>query len=162
MLNLFIAAQLDGVTELRPTDTDEDPFEYYFKIQCARCREVHPKAISVNRLERHQIAGSRGEANFVFKCSFCGSSSNIDLGIPKKFKPYTVDDNGRRVPFLAVEARGVDIIQFIPEGPFECKGANSRTVFHEVDISGGEWYDYDEEAGNEVSITEIAWDISKK
>ncbi|EQL27698.1 small nuclear ribonucleoprotein F, partial [Blastomyces dermatitidis ATCC 26199] len=34
-------------------------------------------------------------------------------------------------------------------GEWEAKGAESSTAFSSVDLSDGEWYDYDEKAGEE-------------
>lgn len=43
------------VTNLRPDDTDEDPFIYMLKVQCTSCRETHNKMVGVNRVVRHQF-----------------------------------------------------------------------------------------------------------
>lgn len=40
------------VTNLRPDDTEQNPFWYTFSVQCTRCREVHPKNVSFNRFVR--------------------------------------------------------------------------------------------------------------
>lgn len=59
------------VTNLRPNDTEETPFWYTFKVQCTSCRETHANWVSVSRFENNEISGSRGEANFVWKCKNC-------------------------------------------------------------------------------------------
>ena len=83
------------VNQLRPQDTEDDPYFYTFKVQCTSCREVHPNWISFTRFvrlhlpptsplilgaekdtdklvqEQHEIPGSRGEANFVWRCKLC-------------------------------------------------------------------------------------------
>jgi hypothetical protein len=41
-----------SVTNLRPTDTEETPFWYTFKVQCTSCRETHPKPVGVSRFVR--------------------------------------------------------------------------------------------------------------
>ncbi|KAH8429630.1 CXXC motif containing zinc binding protein [Aspergillus melleus] len=71
MLSLILTAELNGVTELRPTDTEDNPYYYTFKVQCNACRETHPNWVSFTRFEQHEIPGSRGEANFVWKCKLC-------------------------------------------------------------------------------------------
>lgn len=48
-----------------------------------------------------------------------------------------------------------------PQGEWEAKGTESSTPFTGIDLSDGEWYDYDEKAGDEVSVKEINWDIAK-
>ncbi|CCH47003.1 hypothetical protein BN7_6611 [Wickerhamomyces ciferrii] len=109
-LKLVLKANLEGLTDLRPIDTAESPFEYTFEIACISCRETHDKFVTINRFEQHEMDRSKGEANF---------------------------------------------------GLFEAKGAESTTKFSEIEIDEGEYYDYDDNKGSEVSITEASWDIVK-
>lgn len=37
----------------------------------------------------------------------------------------------------------------------------SKTKFTGIDLTEGEWYDYDEKAGEEVSIKEIKWELKR-
>lgn len=159
---LYLTAELTNVTELKPTDSKDHPYEYTFQIQCTSCRETHDKEISINLYEKHEIQGSKGEASFVGACSFCGTHSNIDIKLPKNYNGYTVEQNGKKVKMLEIESRGFEIVKFIPDGPFTCKGTNSTTVFREVDLSDNEWYDYDDAAAEETNITDIKWENLKK
>ncbi|KGK32589.1 hypothetical protein JL09_g6804 [Pichia kudriavzevii] len=47
---------------------------------------------------------------------------------------------------LEIDSRGYEIVEFVANGPFVCKDE-------------GEWYDYDDQAGEETSITEVKWVI---
>lgn len=40
------------VNQLRPQDTEDNPYYYTFKVQCTSCREVHPNWISFTRFVR--------------------------------------------------------------------------------------------------------------
>ena len=40
------------VTNLRPDDSEANPFWYMFKVQCTSCRETHPNFVGVNRFVR--------------------------------------------------------------------------------------------------------------
>jgi hypothetical protein len=71
VLALALKAELNGVTSLRPLDTEDSPFYYTFKVQCTSCRETHPNWVSVSRFEQNEVSGSKGEANFVWKCKNC-------------------------------------------------------------------------------------------
>jgi hypothetical protein len=71
VLALALKAELNGVTSLRPVDTEDAPFYYTFKVQCTSCRETHPNWVSVSRFEQNEVSGSKGEANFVWKCKNC-------------------------------------------------------------------------------------------
>ena len=37
----------------------------------------------------------------------------------------------------------------------------SESKFTEIDLTEGEWFDYDEKAGEEVSVKELKWDIKR-
>lgn len=71
MLALALTAELNGVTNLRPDDTAENPYYYSFRVQCTSCREIHPNWVQVSRFEENELSGSRGEANFVWRCKSC-------------------------------------------------------------------------------------------
>lgn len=44
---------------------------------------------------------------------------------------------------------------------WKAKGVESNTSFHEIDLTEGDWFDYDEKAGGEVSITNMSWEIKR-
>ena len=47
------------------------------------------------------------------------------------------------------------------QGEFKATGIESNTPFAAIDLSEGEWYDYDDKAGEEVSIKDIKWEIRR-
>ena len=47
------------------------------------------------------------------------------------------------------------------KGEFKAKGIESNTPFAAIDLSEGEWYDYDDKASEEVSIKDIKWEIRR-
>ena len=159
VFSLNVSAELSKVTDLSPVDSPQAPFEYTFTIQCTQCKENHPKPVPINRYETHQITGSRGQANFVFKCKQCKSEHTA--AIQRTDKTVLVEDAGKSISILTIDSRGMDFVEFHPIGQFQCKGTESSppTAFNEVDLSEGEWYDYDDKAGEEVSITDVDWSI---
>lgn len=156
--SLKVTAELDGVTDLEPVDTPESAFEYGFTIQCTSCREIHPKPVPINRFETHEMSGSRWEASFVFRCKLCKSEHSASIF--RTDKAFLVEDK-KPVAILTIDARGIDFMEFIPEGEFQCKGEETGTLFKEVELADGEWYDYDDKGGNEVSITDVKWTITR-
>ncbi len=38
---------------------------------------------------------------------------------------------------------------------------DSPTVFSSIDLQEGEWFDYDEKVGEEVSIKDLKWEIRR-
>ena len=47
------------------------------------------------------------------------------------------------------------------QGEWLAKGIESGTAFTGIELVEGEWYDYDEKAGEEVSIKDIKWEIKR-
>lgn len=159
MIGLNLKATLAGVTDLEFVDSPQDSFEFTFKIQCTSCREIHANPVRINQYETHEMHGSRGEANFVFRCKMCKRESSATLRTTNK--KYTIEDSGKDVRMVEIDARGLDVVEFIPVGKFSAKGAETTTKFEEVDLEDGEWYDYDEKANEEVSITDASWSFAK-
>ncbi|ODV68833.1 hypothetical protein HYPBUDRAFT_104715 [Hyphopichia burtonii NRRL Y-1933] len=162
---LKAAAELSNVTDLQPVDTPESPFEYTFKIECTKCREAHDKPVTINQFENHELPDSRGEASFIFRCHNCKSSHSALISRSKQLLVNQDEDSGvfsvALTTVLEIDARGVEFTEFIPEGRFQCKGLKSSTKFDEVDLEDGEWYDYDDQAGEEVSVIDVKWEISR-
>ena len=47
------------------------------------------------------------------------------------------------------------------QGEWKAVGSESGTKFSGIDLTEGDWYDYDEKVGEEVSITNIKWEIRR-
>jgi len=47
------------------------------------------------------------------------------------------------------------------KGEWLAEGVESGTKFTSIDLTEGEWFDYDEKAGDEVSIKEMKWSIRR-
>lgn len=96
----------------------------------------------------------------MFKCKNCKRESTAN--IKPLSKTYELEESGKPLSILQIDARGIEFTEFHADGKFQCSGVNSNTKFKEVDLVDGEWYDYDEDAGEEVSITDIKWDLKKE
>ncbi|ORY85659.1 hypothetical protein BCR37DRAFT_391424 [Protomyces lactucae-debilis] len=160
-LALFLKATLDGVTDLQPDIPADTPEEYYysFQVQCVSCRETHPNHVAVSRHEQNEMQGSRGESNFVWKCRNCGRESSANIEGPPAACP--LEQSGKKVKMLVFETRGCEFVGFKADGDWMCKGENGKSTFGAIDLGEGEWYDYDDNAGAEVSITEVEWSIER-
>ena len=82
------------------------------------------------------------------------SSATIN-GAPK---PYTT--SGKQATILEFDCRGLEFVEFIPDGDWLATGVESGTPFTEIDMTD-EWFDYDEKAKEEVSIKEQKWEIKR-
>lgn len=47
------------------------------------------------------------------------------------------------------------------QGEWLADGIDSGTKFTGIELIDGEWFDYDEKAGEEVSIKELVWEIRR-
>lgn len=163
-LALFLKATLVGISGLGPQvigEGEEAEYYYSFQVQCSSCRETHPNHVQVSRHERSDMSGSRGDANFVWKCRNCGRESSANLDGP--VTPYTAQQSGKKASIITFETRGCEFVGFRADGEWVCHGTEGKkkTPFEGVDLSEGEWYDYDDSAGAEVSITEIEWSVGR-
>ncbi|BGP13125.1 hypothetical protein JCM10213_000872 [Rhodosporidiobolus nylandii] len=163
-LALQLKAQLEAVTDFKPIGDD---FEYVIKASCSSCREEHPNKMTIQATETVEIPGSRGEANLVWRCQMCKREHTIsfDSSFKREKAAYTLEDSDeqRFVSLAVLECRGCEVTAFDPKGVWQCKGAESGTVFDEVEVSEEEpeWTDYDEKAGAGVSIMEVETRIQR-
>ncbi|PIA13955.1 DUF866-domain-containing protein [Coemansia reversa NRRL 1564] len=151
IIDLQLKAELLNVTGLIPNE-DKEAYNWHFKIQCGSCQEITKNFVTINRVQGTQISGSRGGANLVMKCKYCkreGSASIVSMPIE-----YTDKNNGKFASILSIECRGLEPVEFEPRDGWRVVGTESQAKF-DVDLTEGEWYDYDEDAGVETSVTEI-------
>ncbi|KAI0094932.1 DUF866-domain-containing protein [Irpex rosettiformis] len=152
-LLLSIKADLENVTDFAPAS---DSFEYFFQVKCSSCHETHPKFIGINRIEEREVSGGKGSfANFVWRCGSCKREHSAKFEEKSPTIPYNAEANGQFAPFLTVDCRGLEFTDFEPRGTWKCVGAESGTIFSEVELEDGEWVDYDEKAAQPVGISKI-------
>ncbi|KAL8660818.1 MAG: hypothetical protein Q9202_006192 [Teloschistes flavicans] len=137
MYALTLTADLSGVTDLRPLDIEAEPFFYTFKVQCTSCRETHPNAVSISRFRESTAT------------------------LPTLPTPYNASSPPTRQTILVFDCRGLEFTEFVPVGEFTAHGAETNTRFTAIDLSEGEWFDYDEKAGEEVSVKDLKWEIRR-
>ncbi|KAJ4150324.1 hypothetical protein LMH87_011078 [Akanthomyces muscarius] len=159
MFTLLLTAELTGVTNLRPQDTEENPFWYMFRVQCTSCREIHNNYVGVNRFEMNEMSGSRGEANFVWRCKNCKRESTAT--VKGAAIPYQQHEPAKAQKVIEFDCRGLEFTEFKAEGEWLADGIDSGSKFSGIELIDGEWYDYDEKAGEEVSIKDITWEIRR-
>jgi hypothetical protein len=74
-------------------------------------------------------------------------------------KPYQQSQTPSVI--IELDCRGLEFVEFSPEGEWAAQGEESGTPFVGIDLQEGDWYDFDEKASREVSITELKWDIRR-
>ncbi|KAK1922486.1 hypothetical protein DB88DRAFT_495268 [Papiliotrema laurentii] len=165
-LRVSISIELEGVKEVRPA---EDDHEYYFNVMCGSCREQHPKVVSLNMKEEHEISGSRGSAHFVWRCGNCKKEHSASFIPPSTSSkstapiPYSAE-NGQYAPFIALDCRGLEFTTFHFRGKWLATGEESGTPFEidfEEGVEEGRWDDYDEKAEAPVAVSECKAKIER-
>jgi len=149
-LALEIKADLENVTGLELANED---FEYFFQVKCTSCNELHPKLVSLNRIELREVSGGKNSsAHFVWRCGLCKRESSAKFDVNTPVRPYTAE-NGQWGRFLTIECRGLEFVGFNPKGIWKCVGTDSGTAFTEVNLEEGDWVDYDEKAAVPVGVS---------
>jgi hypothetical protein len=118
------------------------------------------EGVYVDAGELHELSGSRGTANFAMKWARDSKhEGHLNLQQVKGVtRPLTDEDEHKAVPIIAFDCRGLEPIAWRPEGGFIIK-TKSGKVFEDVDLSDGEWADYDEKLGDSVSVMNLEWEF---
>ena len=173
MIFLLIAAELsENIERISVKDPETDPAEYVFQIRCTRCGEDADKPVVVNAYEKHDIPGSRGEANLVMKCKFCGSENTIDMNhfetALSQDQASNIDRDKRKkhglgdrkldidncAAILQLDTRGWDLREFIFSSiPFVAELTSGKKMEFKFEDGEDSWYDYDDDSGEEVYVT---------
>ena len=73
-LEVQLCMTLENIKEIRLEESDD----WHFKTKCTQCNELHENVIHFNLIEKFDIEGSRGEANYIAKCKFCNRPGNVE------------------------------------------------------------------------------------
>lgn len=76
-------------------------------------------------------------------------------------KAYPQASPPKRANIIEFDCRGLEFTEFKSEGEWSATGTESGTEFGKIDLQEGEWYDYDEKSGEEVSIKDLKWEIRR-
>jgi len=138
-----------------------DSFEYFFQVKCNSCHEIHPKFVSMNRLEEREMSGGKNNtAHFVWRCGNCKRESSAKFDT-SPVRPYSSEANGQFAPLLVIECRGLEFTGFDPQGTWRCVGEESGTPFEVSLEEEAEWMDYDEKAKVPAGVSNIESEWSR-
>jgi hypothetical protein len=101
--------------------------------------------------------GAKSALKKVNKKSKRGKGEDGEVSLPRDF---TSDDNGNYVPVLAMECRGLEPYAFHPLGnEFKVTSVGGAVFDEDVDLSDGDWGEYDEENDAAVGVNEFGTKI---
>lgn len=179
MLFLTASATLTpNIKSLTIQDSDKEPANFAVSIICTHCHEAHDSIVTVDAYEKVEIPGSKGEASFLIKCKFCGSTNYITMTLVERewfgdvesesYKSQLANRKkkgwkelmGAGVVLAEFDCRGCEVSKFHADSiSFEAELESGTKL--ECKLDDGEWYDYDEKAEEEVSMTESDFQIIK-
>eukprot|EP01024_Parvocaulis_polyphysoides_P024997 TRINITY_DN22807_c2_g2_i1.p1 TRINITY_DN22807_c2_g2~~TRINITY_DN22807_c2_g2_i1.p1 ORF type:complete len:163 (-),score=28.22 TRINITY_DN22807_c2_g2_i1:75-563(-) len=151
MFLLYIKAELENIGSLKLPEG----YSYCITVKNSAGEDVR-EGVYVSAAEEHEMAGSRGTANFVLKW-VRDARSNASLNVTevkKVTREYTGEDSGQFVPIIGFDCRGMEPIAFHPENGWIVTSSGGK-VFDDVDLRENEWADYDEENDLQVNILEF-------
>nr|CAB3236006.1 UPF0587 protein C1orf123 homolog [Phallusia mammillata] len=154
---LEIVATLENVSEIR---TCGDDFRWFMKLRCNSCGEVSATWQYVCVAESTDTKGGRGSASMVQKCKMCSRENRLDI-VEDKVGTYKADNDGQYVEILVLDCRGIEPVEFDFRSGWTVSSADSNLVFEDVDFAEKEWYDYDSNVNQSVSVTELEYRFTK-
>ncbi|GAV56983.1 DUF866 domain-containing protein [Cephalotus follicularis] len=152
---LMITADLENLTNLQPQGGCDDPsFSYFFNLICGRCGEQTQRETCVNLNETVPLTG-KGTANLIQKCKFCGREGTVSM-IAGRGKPLTQEfaEEGKCVPLMLFDCRGYEPVGFVFGGGWKVESVTG-TRFEDIDLSGGDFAEYDEKGKCPVMISNL-------
>ena len=156
-LSLELSACLENVSVLKVMDDD---FRWYLKLKCSNCGEETSSWQYICLSESTETKGGRGSASMVQKCKLCGRENHLNI-LKDSIKPYLSEDDGNFKSIIKFESRGLDVVGWDIRSGWVVLSSCSRTKFSDVDLSEYEWYEYDEDANESISITEVKYQLLK-
>ncbi|KAJ9701917.1 hypothetical protein PVL29_003923 [Vitis rotundifolia] len=161
---LMITGELENLTNLQPQGGCDDPdFTYYFKVKCGNCGEVSQKETCVTLNETVPLPKSKGTTHLVQKCKFCDREGTI-LMIPGRGRPLTqeMSESGKFTPLMLLDSRGFEPVEFYFGTGWKAESMEG-TKFDGIDLSGGEFAEYDEKGECPVMISNLraTFDVTK-
>eukprot|EP00914_Ancora_sagittata_P012354 GHVO01023788.1.p2 GENE.GHVO01023788.1~~GHVO01023788.1.p2 ORF type:complete len:163 (+),score=27.97 GHVO01023788.1:14-502(+) len=151
---LCVEAALDNVKEIRLWPL-EDTRAYLTVKDSTGDTE---KKIVIDASEEMLIPGSRGSANVVMKID----NKHTWLKVVENTKAYgvrniTEDDDCKAVPMIAIEGRGVEILEWAPANPLSVVSGAGNTM--EADVNDTDWAGFDIDANAPISLLDIKYTV---
>ncbi|XP_073130389.1 uncharacterized protein [Henckelia pumila] len=153
---LMISAELENLTGFQPQDgCDDANFTYYFKLKCGNCGELTQKETCVSLNETVSSTKGKSETHLAQKCKFCAREGTVTM-ISGRGRPLTHADaeNGKSAPLMLFDCRGYEPLDFVFGSGWKVESIEG-TVFTDVDLSGGEFVEYDEKGECPVMISNL-------
>lgn len=156
-----IALQMKALLEnVNCLDAPQPEFRYYVKIKCSSCNEESDKWHDISLSDSVELKSGRASSNFVFKCKFCGKENQLDI-IEKSVHGYTKEKEGSFHTIVEFDCRGMEPIKFSPREGWIVEASEGGQKFADVDLTEGDWIEYDEKLQESVRVYELEFRFIK-
>lgn len=117
--------------------------------------------ITFSSSEELELDGSKGTANFVMKWDRSSSHHAYIkiIAVKKVSGSYLAENAGSFLTVLGLECRGLVPTAWIPGQDFKAESVSGKQF--DVDLTDGDWADYDEDGDMSVSITNLEHRIER-
>jgi len=150
---LVLMCDLDGLAALKPKATSV----YALSLRCVYCQTIAETSAVLDPSEEEvEVKGGRSTATMTWKCKFCKRDGNLMLkGLEAVSEKKKRKEEGQNI-VQVIECRGApEVIGWDP-ALSSWVGTSSSTSESEksfdVDLSQGDWCDFDEEGQHPVSV----------
>ncbi|KAE9414410.1 hypothetical protein Angca_006805, partial [Angiostrongylus cantonensis] len=133
ILSLDVKCNMVGVTNLAPSDPESH--RWYLKFRCTNCGESRDYWQYVVVNEVLDIPGSRGEANLVEKCKLCNRMNTVSIVKDSLGSYSSTEHNEEWQSMIQLDCRGLEPIDFDFRMGWSAVGAETSTVFDDIDLS---------------------------
>jgi len=149
--------EMEGVNKIYPLPTSEE-FSLRLKLQCKTCNEIQAKTSVLedgfNLENKTEIPGGKGTASLVQKCGFCSSIFSLDV-ISTSDQIISYTSEAESPAFLAsLECRGCEPVEYEAGAGWAVEGSGG-TVFSDVDLTSGDFCEFDEKADVSVTVSPV-------
>ncbi|GAB2275907.1 hypothetical protein Dimus_010654 [Dionaea muscipula] len=161
---LKITADLENLASLQPQGGCDDPvFTFYFKFKCGKCGEVSSKDSCVSLNETVPLSNGRATTHLIQKCKFCNREGTATM-LPGRGRPLTqeLSEAGKYAPLMVFDCRGFEPLEFSFGAGWKVESV-AGTTFENVDLSAGEFIEYDEIGERPVMVSNLraSFDVVK-
>jgi hypothetical protein len=154
----YQVGEMEGANRVFPLTSSKE-FALRVKLQCKSCNEIQAKTSVLedgfNPEAKTEIPGGKGAASLVQKCGFCSSLFSLDVTSTEgQIASYM---NEAEAPaFLATfECRGCEPVEY-EAGPGWAVEGSGGTIFSDVDLTSGDFCEFDEKSDASVTVSSVA------
>ncbi|XP_034238571.1 CXXC motif containing zinc binding protein [Thrips palmi] len=154
---LQMKAQLEFINTIHAPQPE---FRYFVKIKCTGCNEESEKWHDISLDDSVELKTGRGSCNFALKCKFCGKDNQLDI-LDKSIRPYLKEKEGLFQTIVEFDCRGMEPVAFSPREGWIAQSDEGGQKFEDVDLTDGEWIDYDEKLKESVRVYDLEFKFIK-